>query len=390
MLANEKNDFILGIDASNIIIGGGITHLNELLSHFPQKQFQFKKIIVWGPKLTLDQLPNRVWLAKKTSWFLNKNLLIRFIWQIFILGLVAKREKCNILFSPGGINLCYFSPVVTMSQNLLPFDWYEIRQFGFSIRGLKFVLLRVLQVISFRHSQGIIFLTNFAYKAVLDVVGNLHARIKIIEHGVPQSMISPAKICLPIEAYDDNNKFKLLYVSSVDAYKHQLNVLLAVFKLRQKGYHLSIDFVGSGHKKYQNKLIESMKSMDPHQHWSCYKNAIPYSEMYLEYQNADMAVFASSCETFGIVLLEKMIAGLPIVCSKQSSMSETLQEAAIYFDCREINSIVLAIERLILDPQLREEMSKDGFKIASEYTWEKSALKTFRFLEDIANEGPKK
>jgi len=182
----------------------------------------------------------------------------------------------------------------------------------------------------------------------------------------------------------------LLYVSSVDAYKHQLNVLFAVFKLREKGYHLAIDFVGSGHKKYQQKLSDALKSLDPYQKWAKYKNAVPYTQMHLEYQKADMAIFASSCETFGIVLLEKMIAGLPVACSKQSSMSETLRDAAIYFDCSSVESIALAIEDLILDPKLREEKSIVGLKIAREYTWKKSATKTFCFLEEIARESQKK
>lgn len=390
MHANHRKDLVLGIDASNIVIGGGITHLYELLSQFSQLHTQFGKVILWAPKATLDQIPDSDWLIKNKSWFLSKNIFKRFIWQIFILGAAAKREKCNVLFSPGGIHLCDFIPVVTMSQNLLPFDWYEIRQFGFSARGLKFVSLRILQGFSFRRSQGVIFLTNFACKVVLKALGGLRGRVEIIEHGVPQSTSFPKRVQMPIDRYGPNNEFKLLYVSSVDAYKHQLNVLLAVFKLREGGYHLALDFVGSGHKKYQQKLLEALRSLDPNQKWANYKNAVPYAQMHLEYQKADIAIFASSCETFGIVLLEKMIAGLPVACSKQSSMSETMRDAAIYFDCRNVESIALAIEGLLLDPKLRAEKSIAGIKIAREYTWEKSATKTFNFLELIAREYQKK
>jgi len=71
---------------------------------------------------------------------------------------------------------------------------------------------------------------------------------------------------------------------------------------------------------------------------------------------ADLFVFASSCETFGISLLEAMAVGLPIACSNKSSLPETLQDGGEYFDPEDDQSIASAVKRLILDPVSRKKL----------------------------------
>ena len=59
---------------------------------------------------------------------------------------------------------------------------------------------------------------------------------------------------------------------------------------------------------------------------------IPYHELHSEYKDADLGVFASSCENLPIILIEKMASGLPIACSNKGPMPEVLGSAGVYFD----------------------------------------------------------
>ena len=65
---------IIGIDATNIRSGGGITHLKELLNNSNPKNNNFEKIIIWSSYLTLEKIENKFWIIKKSPKFLNKNL----------------------------------------------------------------------------------------------------------------------------------------------------------------------------------------------------------------------------------------------------------------------------------------------------------------------------
>ena len=161
-----NNNVIVGIDATNIRKGGGVTHLLELLVATHPEQSSIKKIVVWGGNETMSQLPERPWLDTISPWMLNKGLMFRTIWQVFSLSRSVRMNQCDVLFVPGGSYIGSFTPVVTMSQNLLPFDSLEIRRFGLSKTSIRLLLLRFTQSWAFKRSAGVIFLTKYARQTV--------------------------------------------------------------------------------------------------------------------------------------------------------------------------------------------------------------------------------
>lgn len=378
---------IIGIDLSNIQLGGGVTHIKELLQNLDPTVCGIDKIIVWGRADTLSKLPNFDWLHKCHIRCLEGGFIVRAIWQTVFLSFAAKKRCCRLIFIPGGTYLGYFSPVVIMSQNLIPFDNRELMRFGLSTRFAKFILLRIIQSLSFKRAQGIIFLTEYARDAVLKVVSNIDInKTIVIPHGLASIFRSVGNVNGPLHFSRIQNPFKIIYVSNIDLYKHQDRVLLAVDSLIKKGHHISIEFVGPPTSRALSELKRYMTLLDPSGIWAKYAGFYDYESMPNLYKEADMAVFASSCETFGITLLEKMASGLPIACSNLSCMPEILQDGGLYFNPEDPVSIADAIETYILNPQLRVEKSLRSIELARNYSWEKCAQTTFSFLEKIAHE----
>ena len=99
----QNNKTIIGIDASNIREGGGVTHICELLKNISPDTGNFDKVIIWGPKKTLDVIVDRKWISKNTYPVLERNYIVRAWWQWRILGKLALSENCSILFVPGGV-----------------------------------------------------------------------------------------------------------------------------------------------------------------------------------------------------------------------------------------------------------------------------------------------
>ena len=131
------NDFIIGIDASNIRSGGGLVHLKELINSFDIDKFAIQKIVIWSCKNTLNEIDDNTWLKKCYDPFLEHNYFVRFLWQYTKLNKQISKESCDMLFVPGGSNFTKFNPIVTMSQNLLPFELKELFRYGFSYLTLK-------------------------------------------------------------------------------------------------------------------------------------------------------------------------------------------------------------------------------------------------------------
>ena len=377
----------IGIDATNIRIGGGITHLLELLNAIDVigiEPLRIEQVCIWGGEPTLRALPNFPWLSKINPAPLNGPLWRRISWQIFSLSKAVRNAHCDVLFVPGGSYIGSFHPVVTMSQNLFPFEWSAIQANGWSLRSLKFVLLRWAQSYSFRHSDGVIFLTNYAQAAVLKVTGPLKAISTVIAHGLNPRFAYQAKPQLSIDQYDDQHPYRLLYVSIIDTHKHQDQVILAVEQLRRKGYPLSLTLVGPKEPKAFAQMEGVIQTLTLPTNWLQYLGAISYQTLEQEYQQADLGIFASSCETFGMIVLEKMSVGLPIACSERSSMHEILRDGGMYFDPHSSKSIAKAIEEYVLSPQLREQKRDIAQDLAKTYSWQNCAQQTIAFMHQVA------
>jgi glycosyltransferase involved in cell wall biosynthesis len=80
------------------------------------------------------------------------------------------------------------------------------------------------------------------------------------------------------------------------------------------------------------------------------------------------------------VLIESMAAGLPVACSNMSAMPEILGDSGFYFNPLNVDSITDTLRICIESSRLREEKSRESFKLAQQYSWERCAHKTFGFL----------
>ena len=152
----------------------------ELLNELKPKELGVNRVIVWAGSAMMDRLPNFPWLIKETPTALDGPLVRRIFWQFFNLSRCAHMARCDVLFVPGGSYLGSFSPVVTMSQNLLPFEFTELKRSGISLFTLKMLILRLVQFFTFRRSDGVIFLTDYARSVVLKVTGRIRGLTCVI------------------------------------------------------------------------------------------------------------------------------------------------------------------------------------------------------------------
>ncbi|MHB1326349.1 MAG: glycosyltransferase family 4 protein [Thermoleophilia bacterium] len=89
---------------------------------------------------------------------------------------------------------------------------------------------------------------------------------------------------------------------------------------------------------------------------------IPNEQVVDEYRQCDMLVFASTCEGFGLPIVEAQATGRPIVTSNILSMPEVAADAACLVDPFDISSIREGILKIINDPAYREKLVRRGFE----------------------------
>lgn len=376
-----NDNFILGIDAYNIRAGGGITHLSEILLHCKPSEYGFSKVVLWAPITTLNQIEDKFWLTKLHTPLLNSSIIKRYYWKLFLSNKEYKKNNIDILFIPGGSYIGSFRPFITINQNLLPFEFNEIRRYGFSIRFFKFLLLRFIQNITNYNAEGIIFLTQYAKDKVFKIKNLSHKQTIIIPHGVNKKFLfNPVNKIYRDNADFNNKACMILYVSSIEVYKHQWIVIDAINKLINDGFNIKLTLVGpsgSGSKKL-NKSLKTTNS-----NFVSYLGTASYLDIEKLYLNADIGVFASSCETFGMILTESMSSGLPLAASHMSAIPDVLGNAGLYFDPLDSTDIANKLKVLISSRQLRKELALKGFEQVQKFSWESSSNQSFNFFHNI-------
>lgn len=91
------------------------------------------------------------------------------------------------------------------------------------------------------------------------------------------------------------------------------------------------------------------------------------------YKAADLFVFPSLFEGFGIPVLEAMASATSVCASSASSIPEVLGDAGLLFDPESIPDMASAMRRLLNEPALAAELKQKGVQRASTFSWDKSA-----------------
>ena len=375
---------IIGIDAVSISSGGGLTYLMEFVNNLDADLVGDGHVFLWLNAKAYDEIDERYFVTKV---IVKNDIFSKTLWKTTRLSAEARNKKCNIIFVMDSIyfNFRAFENVVTINQNLLPLEFRELLRYGISMITLKFIFLRWIFIYTFNRSKGVVFLSEYAKNKVLKVTNNKFRRM-VIHHASMQNDFSN-KRQLSISKYNYSNPYNIVYVSSVEPYKHHIRIIEAVSSLREKGLPVSFRIVGnSGDGRSINLLEKAIRLFDPTRDWIVYDDDIEYKDMSLVYNEMNLMIFSSTCETFGIPISEAINAYVPIVCSNRSSMSSIFGDKLFYFDPFSKESIADVLLNVIKSPNLRKIQTKRNYESMKYYGWGRVSLDTYSFIDSCVGE----
>lgn len=104
------------------------------------------------------------------------------------------------------------------------------------------------------------------------------------------------------------------------------------------------------------------------------------------YAGALAIVFPSLYEGFGLPVVEAMACGTPVITSTTTSLPEVAGDAALLVDPESVEQISQAMQRLLHDPALREELRTRGFVQARKFSWDEVANRVGATLTEVAGQ----
>jgi len=173
----------------------------------------------------------------------------------------------------------------------------------------------------------------------------------------------------------------ILYVGALDPRKNITNLLKSFYQVKKKGYNHKLVIVGSirFNSGQISKTIQQLNLSDD----IIITGHLPEKDLPKIYNAADIFVFPSFYEGFGLPPLEAMSCGTPVISSNTSSLPEVVGNAGILIDPHNPNELADKIIKVISDDSLKQEMTKKGIKQAQNFSWVQTAKKTLNTYNEV-------
>ena len=177
----------------------------------------------------------------------------------------------------------------------------------------------------------------------------------------------------------------ILFVGSVEPRKNVLRLLEAYHKVLKWSRRWQLVIVGGRNYWKTSRVAQKVEQLEL-QGQVKFTGFIPDKDLPAIYNGADLFCLPSLYEGFGLPVLEAMACGVPVITSNSSSLPEVAGEAAILIDPYNVDEIASAMERILKDPVLAQELRQRGLARAAQFTWEKTARETIAVYEKVLGE----
>ncbi len=366
----------IGFDARTLKVNGGSrTYAYNLINEIINEHKDIEVVLFGG-----DQIQNYVSINP-----FPQNELFRPVWENLSILPYMKKKKLDIFHGLKNV-APYFSTTKTV------ITVHDITPLLFpSLLPLKTRIYWNLIKHNIKKADKIIAVSNTTKK---DIVNNLKiegSRISVIYHGVsgdfyPRIITKSEKDSylsrLNLEIPKISNI--ILSVSTIHPRKNYTHLIKA-FNIVKKQSDIPVHLLIAG-KVDDDIYMEELKYLINTKNLQSDVHLLGYvsdKELTLLYNIADLFIYPSLYEGFGLPILEAQACGCPVITSNVSSMPEVAGDGAILVDPYNVEEIACAANKVISDKNISDNLIQKGFKNCKRFSWKKCAEETSKVYEEF-------
>lgn len=342
-------------------------------------EYRYSQYLIKGLKergISIEILNNLILNRPRTRIFIGSALLSKMIEGKNISILHNLDNLAPYLLRPRGTNTKFILTVHDIAPITLPHIGNPIMKLDFKI-VLPKLILNSDYVITPSHSTKNDLVLNF---------GTDENKIGVVPQGVDLSIFYPRAQERVIRKYGIWGRY-ILYVGNDNPRKNLGNLILSYCKISNNIPH-NLVLAGPINKRGVRKIISNYSHPKNSKDRLLSRVIIPAyiddKDLPLIYSSADVFVFPSLYEGFGLPPLEAMACGVPVIASYNSSLKEILGQAALYIynplDSEEISRNVLTV---LEDEKLQKVLKKEGLKQARKFSWERTIEDTIEIYNRV-------
>ena len=317
-----------------------------------------------------------------TTKFSIENHPLGDIWEQFYLPLYLNGKKIDVIHSPTfhipflGNGIKKIVTIHDMVSYLYP-----------KTQPMPFVMYSKFMIKSAINSaHGIVVSSETAKEQIVDHFKAPPELFHVI-HGAPRDIFKPVGRAVKDfikDKYALPDQF-ILFVGSIEPRKNIRSLVKAYSELKRSN-QISHKLVICGTKGWLNeyeKVLETIEETGVRND-VIFTGYVPDEDLPGFYGLADLFVYPSLYEGFGLPPLEAMACGCPVIASNYSSIPEVVGEGGVLIDPFDIDELALAILKVSQDDGLKSRLKEAGIKRALQFSWERSARSTIEMYMNIA------
>ncbi|MDI6791963.1 MAG: glycosyltransferase [bacterium] len=358
----------IGIDARGLSRGTGIQrYIYNLIKHLSLEEDEFVYTIFKGTQKSLfsySNLRERIVKIPMYNWqeqvFFSQELL---------------SQKVDLFW---GTN--FIIPLIMPCKSILTI--YDLTFLHF--HGQNPVQTERWIRLSAKSADRIIAISKSTKR---DIVRFLHIpenKIKVIYPGIDHRVYCVSRDPKLIESARDRYNLLDRYILSIGSAgrrKNYIGMIKACHRLKKEGVFYKLVLVG-GRNFFPEEIFAAIEGLELKDD-IIFTGYVPEEDLPLLYNGAELFVYPSFFEGFGLPVLEAMACGTPVVTSNTSSLPEVAGDAAILVDPNNIEDMAYAIYKALTDNTLKKEMREKGLRQASKFSWEKCARETLGVCKEV-------
>jgi len=365
----------IGINALSIIpgvTGGGETYLAGLLQALDKvdKTNRYTLFVTDANRAAFGTLSARFECASVPLGLCPR--FRRVLFEHTKLAKLAARRGVDVLYCPGNmaIRVRDCAQVMCMQSMLYSLAPEEVT-------WLRRQYFKRIVPWSVRRADMVIAVSEDTRRRIMAFGNVAPEKVRVIYEGVEMRFRRPW-----VEAVERELARKglrpgfVLFVSTLKPYKNADKLIRAVAHLkRTHGVEKELVIAGRdpvGLTGQLRALSEELGISDKVR----FLGGVEHERLPFFYGGADVFVYPSSIETFGLPILEAMACGTPVVGSNCTSVPEIMGDAGMPVDPEDVAAMAEAIHGVLTDDHLREDLRKRGLARVGEFTWERAARET--------------
>ncbi len=298
------------------------------------------------------------------------------IWDQIKVPIEAKREGIDIIFHPK-----FTVPLFTKCKTIMVSHGSEWFVYPNVYKLLDRVYIRKMMPLYCNKTDLIISNSNFTKNDFINILKINENKIKTIYFGI-NPIFKPVDDSIFLtnikEKYHLPEKF-ILYVGRIYPGKNFGSLIQAFSKIHTTLTH-KIVVAGSPRWGFKNEcsIIERLGLEKK----VIFAGWVPQEDLVAFYNLAELFVLTSFYESFGMVVLEAMACGCPVIGPKTGAIPEIAGDAAYFINPYDPGEIAEAIENLLTSEDLRKEFIEKGFNRVRAFSWDKCAKETLITIEE--------